>query len=30
MQGFAPRLGKVADIADRLLAMQGKELVGKN
>jgi hypothetical protein len=29
-QGFSPRLHKVADIADKLLAARGGELVGKN
>jgi hypothetical protein len=29
-RGFAPRLCKVADIADKLLGIRGRELVGKN
>ena len=28
-RGFAPRLCEVADMADKLLAARGKELVGK-
>jgi hypothetical protein len=30
LRGFAPRLCEVADIADKLLAERGEELVGKN
>jgi hypothetical protein len=29
-RGFAPRLCEVADMADKLLAARGRELVGKN
>jgi hypothetical protein len=30
LRGFAPRLCEVADMADKLLAVHGGELVGKH